>query len=40
VRSTSKKESKGDSKPDNKRSKVQENDNEPDCIHKQYGNNT
>ena len=40
MRSTSKEEGKKDNKPNNKRSKVQKNDNESDCIYKQHGNNT
>jgi hypothetical protein len=40
VRDTSKKKGKRNSKPNYKRSKVQKNDNESNCIYKQYGNNT
>jgi len=40
ARSASKEEGKRDSKLDYKRFKVQKNDDEPDCIYKQYGNNT
>ena len=40
MRDTSKEEGKRNSKPNYKRSKVQKNDNESDCIYKQYSNNT
>ena len=40
VRDISKEEGKKNSKPNYKRAKVQKNDNEPDCIYKQYGSNT
>ncbi|CAG8789984.1 11649_t:CDS:2, partial [Gigaspora margarita] len=40
ARKASEKESKKHCKSDNKRPKVQKNDIKPDCIHKQYSNNS
>ncbi|CAG8848203.1 37363_t:CDS:1, partial [Gigaspora margarita] len=40
ARKASEKESKRHCKLDSKRHKVQKNDIKPDCIHKQYSDNT